>query len=535
MTVARTIFLFQLLFLFPFMLTALETFEEKEGRGLEIKTNPSNVKVFINGIDSGETPYSNNSLPPGQYNIRLSREGYNEQNFWVTLFSNSRLVVTIDMNQEPEGSAHVSVFRSAGSPSSLPLNPQIYSNTNDEEITAVSQLNSNTTLINLHTGLNSIKVRAFGWEDETVTVSVSSQSTAVVDIYMKPAAFRLQNISQSRRRFNPSNPGSLGITEYRFEVSAPGSGFISITDSDGSEVFRRRLDQFSTWVQNVTWDGRDSLGEILPEGIYTVLIEASPLPQYTQGTVEPLSLTIETEINYSANIFPLSLDSGLSGLTFSPLPHTLPAGSYQVKAGILYGSFYIKREDVKEENVSGMPFNISMRIAPLKQFEMITVFNINPYFEDKIGWGVSGSAKYNIINGSGSGPLMFAAGVSYYWASEFGEYPLSPGRGVGIHTPLSLELSSVSIAFCPAVFWRGPEGLTPELLLSAGLLYRGSWLTWGISTRFEFDFTENPRIFAGAELHLFPPPSNLVFSLHAGILTQNNIGGYGGLAIGFVF
>jgi hypothetical protein len=439
------------------------------------------------------------------------------------------------MNQEPEGSAHVSVYRSAGSPASLPLNPQIYSNTNNEEIAVVSQLNSNTALINLHTGLNSIKVRAFGWEDEMATLSVNSQSTAVINIYMKPAAFRLQNISQSRERFNPKNPGNLGVTEYRFEVSAPGSGFISVADSDGSEVFRRRLNHFNTWVQNVTWDGRDSSGEILPEGIYTVLIEASPLPQNIRGATEPLSLSIETEINYSANIFPLSLDSGLSGLTFSPLPHTLPAGSYQVKAGILYGSFYIKREDAQEENVTGMPFNISMRIAPLKQFEMITIFNINPYFEDKIGWGVSGSVKYNIIEGSGSVPLAFAAGLSYHWASGFGEYPLSPGRGVGIHAPVSLELSSFSIAFCPAVFWRGPEGLTPELLLSAGLLYRGSWLTWGVSTRFEFDYTENPRTFAGAEVHFFPPPSNLVFSLLAGILAQNEIGGYGGLTIGFVF
>ena len=128
--------------------------------------------------------------------------------------------------------------------------------------------------------------------------------------------------------------------------------------------------------------------------------------------------------------------------------------------------------------------------------------------------------------------------MSYTWANNLGEYVLSPGKGVGFYTPLSLDLTNISIVVCPSAFWHGPQGIVPDLLLSAGILYRGTWLTGGISARYEFDFTENSgqRLLAGAEIHLFPPPSILVFSINGGIIQQGSkIGGYGGLTIGMIY
>jgi len=62
-----------------------------------------------------------------------------------------------------------------------------------------------------------------------------------------------------------------------------------------------------------------------------------------------------------------------------------------------------------------------------------------------------------------------SAAASYSWAGKNGEMPLSPGRGAGLHIPLSLELSNFSIALCPAVFWRGPEGITPKFCFPQAL------------------------------------------------------------------
>jgi hypothetical protein len=516
--------------LFPALLQAREasgitgdSFEEISGRGLVIRTNPSGVKVFIDGAERGITPLTFDNLLPGEHSVRLNKEGYRERNFNVTLFSTSRLVVSIEMEEE-RGVVMVSVHRAAGSPETLPLNPQIYTGALNETETAVT-LSSDNALLSLPTGYRTIRARAFGWEDSRVTVLVDGTNAVTADIYMKPAVFKLENISQSRRRFNPMNSGSLGVTEYRFEVSAPGAGTITITDRDGLIVFEKRLGAFDSWFQSVSWDGRDDNGRPLPKGIYTILIEASALQEFSADYNETVSLKLETEIDYSAGIFPLSLKSGISGLTFAPMPNVLPPGSYQFEAGIAYVNSFL-------------PFEIGMRVSPFKKMELATVFNINPRLENKTGWGITGSAKYNFFD-SDSSPLLFAAGVSYAWASENGDAPLSAGRGVGLFTPLSLELSNFSIVFTPAIFWRGPEGLVPALLLSAGALYNGGWFNTGLSMRCEFDFTENaesPKFLSGAQVYFLPPPSNFFVSLSAGLWTQNsNTGGYGGITIGLLY
>jgi hypothetical protein len=52
-----------------------------------------------------------------------------------------------------------------------------------------------------------------------------------------------------------------------------------------------------------------------------------------------------------------------------------------------------------------------------------------------------------------------------------------------------------------------------------------------------YEFTDgHPRFLTGVEVHLFPPPSNFVFSLRGGMWTQDSItGGYAGLGIGMIF
>jgi len=256
-----------------------------------------------------------------------------------------------------------------------------------------------------------------------------------------------------------------------------------------------------------------------------------------QEPEEVVILKLETEINYSTNIIPLSLESGLSGLIFSPMPHVLPAGSYQFDAGIIPGSFSVPINTQEINNTVVLPFQINFRVSPVNRFELSGSFNINSYFENQkqTGWGLSGAAKYNIIN---TNPLFFAAGISYIWAANYGENPLTPGSGIGLHAPLSLDLENFSITFCPSLFWHGPSGPIPSLLLSTGALYRGNWVNTGLSMRCELDLKENslpPRFLTGAEVHLFPPPSNFVFSFIGGIWTQEqHIGGFGGLKIGII-
>jgi len=515
---------------------AEDKFEEVRGSGLAIRSNPPGARVFVDGVERGVTPVSFDNLQAGEHFIRLSKEGYKERRFNVTLHNDSRLEVSIVMEEE-RGLVTVTVHRAQGSSELLPFNPQITVSALGETQEPVFLSGANTVTLNLPAGLHTIRARAFGWEETSATVLIYEHFPAAVDIELKPAIFRLENLSQSRRRFNPMNSGSLGVTEYRFEVSAPGEGTFSVRDKNGTTVFQKHLGRFDTWVQSVTWNGRDGENNPLGEGFYTAVIEASPLAEYSASSEETLVAVLETEINYSLNIYPLSLSSGISGLLFAPLPQTLPAGSFQIEGGILFGSF-----SENERSFSGLPFDIALRFSPLNRLEIAATFNANPLFEkssNAAGWGISGSAKYVLLEGSSGFPLSLAAAVSYAWANENGEAPLSPGKGIGLHAPLSLELAKFLLVFSPGVFWHGPESPVPALLLSAGVFYRSGWINSSISVRPEIyfgDFKNQTRFLTGIEVRFYPPPSNLVFSFQAGMWTQRpRIGGYGGLGIGVIF
>ena len=491
-----------------------DSFEETEGKGLVIRTNPNNVTVFIDGAERGSTPVVFANMAPGEYHIRLYKEGYRERVFSAVIFNNSRYIALIKM-EETKGEALVSIH--TGESASTPVfKPELFLRSSSGVSIPLSP--DNKAALTLPSGYHTFRARAFGWEDASITVLVEEDTVIEAGIFMKSAAFKVENLTQSRRRFNPANPGNLGVNEYRFEVSSFGSAVFMIQNSEGLAVYSKKLENFNTRVQFVTWDGRDSDSIMIPQGFYTAII----------GTEDPssgenVSLKLETEINYSGSIFPQSLESGAAGLVFSPMPHTLPAGSFQIDSGLLFSSFRL-------------PFKIGLRLSPYKKIELTTILNINPDLKEKTGWGVSGSVMYNFIDGSNI-PILFSTGVSYAWADNNGEYLLGSGRGAGFFTPVSLEFSNFSVVFCPSAFWRGPENVIPELFLSAGLLYRGNWINAGISARYEFDFKENSneRLLAGAQIYFFPSPSNLIFSLHGGIIYAAGMDYYGGLGIGLIY
>jgi len=532
-------FLFLLIIIFSFIPSSYlaarnswditsDSFEETAGTGLVIYTNPAGVRVFIDGIEQRRTPVVLNHLPQGIYHIRLTRDGYKDREFTVTLFDTSRLVVSIKMEEE-RGTALVSVNRSPESPGLLPLNPQLYANTLNEEI-GISPSDDNIYLLDLPLGYNIIISRAFGWLDESVSVIVNETSQTEANLIMKPALFSIRNPHQTRRRFNPLNSSSLGVSEIRFEVSAPGTGTISVQDSNGSIVYINDLPVFETWHQHITWNGRDNSGEPLPEGKYTIIIEASALHQTDS---EDTSIKLETEISYSINIFPLSLESGISGLTFAPMPVVLPSNSFQIDAGIFFGSFY---PDGAENETLALPFLLNVRFALFSKLELAAAININSYLSNQeqtgfSGFGITGSAKFNFIDNN---LLSFAAGISYTWAQESGELPISPGSGFSFYIPFVFKLSDFYFILSPSLLWD--PGFIPSLHFSAGILYQRNSINTGLSARYELNDNTSDRFFAGAELHLFPPPSNLVFSFLGGAWIQaERTGGYGGVRVGIIY
>jgi hypothetical protein len=536
--------------LFPPLLYALnvssivgDTFEETSGSGLQILTKPQAVRVFIDGFERGQTPYTNSSLRAGVHEIRLAKDGYKERRFSVTLSGNSRMTVSIEM-EEALGQVRVNISRSPDSGLDFPFKLLV-----GADVIESAWVWGSYAVLDLPVGYRKITVRAFGWWEVSEMVDVQEHFPVTLNIILNPVAFTLKGVVVSRKRFNPNNPGALGMTEFHFEVSAPGEGNLSIQDQNGMEVYSALLGPFDDWTQRTSWNGRNIFGEPLPEGRYKAVITGSPLSDESEK--KPQQLSFETQIDYSLAIFPLALSGGIPGLLFAPVPAILPTGSFQIEAALLFGGFLA--QDIPPPASSappvkvGLPFETGLRFSSLDKLELAAAFNAVSGFKADAGYGFSVSAKYGFLHSGNIFPFGLAAALSYTWASSGGEAPLGSGRGVVVHVPLSLGLGSFTALFSPGMRLPGMNDPVPRLLLSAGLLLQGEWFNAGISLRPEFDFTntgsradipfsERVRIMSGAEVKFYPPPSNLVYTLLGGASVRGGqVGGFGGIGIGLLY
>ncbi|MDR0878792.1 MAG: PEGA domain-containing protein [Treponema sp.] len=554
-------FLFLFLMIFPLSLFAQnvsditgDSIEEVEGRGLLIRTRPAGARVFIDGVERGQTPLSISTLGSGEYSLRLVKDGYKDRRLKITLPVRSRLVVSLVMD-EAEGQVLLNIRPvvpesaddASGAAFADPVTTGKYLFTplvivGGETLTQAAIAPG--TLLTLPVGFRTIQVRAFGWEDAAVTVYVRENRVQTADIYLSPAVFNIGKPTVSRSRFNPGNSGALGTTEFRFEVSAPGTGTLTVRNSAGRPVYAAELGAFETWSQSVEWKGRGSDGNPLPEGIYTAYIEAESSFNDDAPPVRRI-ISLETEIDASINIYPLSLSGGISGLMFVPVPAVLPRGSFQIEAGLLFGK--VSAFEPAERPFTGLPFAAGLRFSLLDTLETSAVLNASPKFGGEAAWGISGAVKWVFLHGEADLPLSMAAGFSFAWAGSGGEAPLSPGRGAVLYLPLSWRFNAITALFSPAIRWIGPSDPVPRLLLSAGALYQASHFTAGLSLRPEFDFSPNTdnrfsspgdRIILkiGGEIKFYPPPSSLVFSLLGGAWFRGAYtGGFGGVGIGIIY
>jgi hypothetical protein len=505
--------------------------EEVEGRGLLVRSEPSRATVFINGIERGFTPFTFETIPPGEYGIRLTKEGYGERWIWVRVRENSRLEVTLNM-EAILGILSLDIQRKAGSPppERLPLRP---------EITVDGELRNNT-ILSLPVGYRVVRIRAFGWEETVHSVYIQKDFSQALKVEMQAAPFSMTGADLRRSRFNPANSGALGRTEITFNVSAPGMGRIVIENQGGDTVFAQDLGPFATWSQSVAWNGRDGEGMPLPDGPYRALILAESLGAEGSRQVEQRAELI-AHIDSSLNIYPLSSTALVSGLFFSPLPETIPPGSFQIDGSLIFG-----RAPAAGGAWEALPFAAALRFSPGGNFEMTGALNITPYFDKDAASALGGGLKWAFLrSGQGSG-LAAAVALSYAWANRGSLTPFGATAGVALSLPLSWRLGEAfSLAVNPGALWTGAGGYpgeaVPRILLSGGLLFRRPVFTAGLSlqSRLALPGGEDPGFgphMAAAELRFFPPPSNMVFSLLGGGWAEGGeYGGFGGIGIGLIY
>jgi hypothetical protein len=512
------------LFLLPFCVFA-DTYDEVEGTGLLVKSDPEGGKVFIDGVERGETPLSLPSIRNGEYSIRLFKEGYVERRFRVVIRSKSRIVVLIDL-EEAKGELIPEISRSPDAPASLPFEPALY----------VDGTRMYDQVLRLPAGWHTVSVSAFGWEKHTETVYVAEGEARRLPVVLRAAAFSAGEISHKRRRFNPDNQGALGTTEISFEVSAPGRGGFEVLDGTGHLVFSRELGPFTTWHQSVSWNGRDGGGLKLPDGPYILRLTAA-------GGEGRVNKEFNAELDSSIEILPLAAASSLAGLFCSSSPETLPSGSYQIEGTLLAG-----KPPFDGDAWNSLPFALALRFSILDRLECSAALNISPRFGESALAGTGASVKWAFTR-PGTSSFGAAAAFSYGWAEEGPFTTFGMGTGAGLSFPLSLRVVSdpgVDILLSPTLLWAGPRGYPenwlPRLGGGTGVLVRHKSVSGGLSVRWDYA----PEVSSASGLSGAGPllsaaefrfsPSNLMVSLSGGYWYLNGEGGaFFGAALGVIY
>jgi hypothetical protein len=519
--------LFLALLFFPLSVWA-DTYDEVEGTGLYVNSVPEGAKVFIDGVERGQTPLSL-ALRNGEYSVRVSKDGYAERRFRVVIRTRSRVEVSVDL-EKAKGELLLDIKKDPGAPEGLAFDPAVY----------VDGTRVYDSILSLETGWRSVTVEAFGWEKRVETAYIGEKTLRRLELVLKPADFSVLGITQKRKRFNPDNSGALGATELSFSVSAPGAGKLEVFDGSGALVFVKALGPFKTWSQGLSWDGRDSRGTKLPDGAYTLRLSV------WKDEAAPFVRDYSAELDASIEIRPLSAFSSIGGLFFSASPESLPAGSYQIESAILAG-----KPPLEEAAWKSLPMAITLRVSPLDRLELAGVLGAMARLGDDALIQGGASVKWSFFR-PGKGPAGLAAAFSYGWAEKGPYTAFGMGTGAGLSFPVSLRIlqsPALDLLFSPGLLWAGsrgyPEGGVPRLAAAGGLLFRHKSFSGGLSIRWDYappgadadssgSRGASGPFMSALELKFFP--SSLIFALSGGIWHwENDTGGFFGIGLGVLY
>lgn len=368
--------LFRLIFLLSAMMlcSAASVFSQEEmmsektvdiaedRTSITIRCNVYGASVFLNGEYQGVTTLTISNLQPGRYTLRIEKEGYEPQEHFIRVRSAQSQTWYIELEKNT-GIINFDIE---------PPDASIFA-----DGTAVSG-----NAAELTEGSHSLLVRRFGYTDAKETVLVFRHTVQSVKIKLEPAVFELSSFSASKKTFSPYNPGSVGTCTFSFSVTNHGSGTLFIKDSSGAQVCSFDFRDFTTWNQRCVWNGTDSAGRAVSDGVYTaqlVLKGAASLSSGTAADAQPAApqtdalSQLQSDSEQTSSLA-VSVDSSLrcpvavitpngSGIGILPASFTYPAQTYSLgfSAGAVFetenGPFYAS------------PFTVSFCGTPASWFE----------------------------------------------------------------------------------------------------------------------------------------------------------------------
>jgi hypothetical protein len=337
---------------------------------ITIRCSTRNASVYLNGEYQGVTTLTISDLKPGRYVLRVEKDGYDPKEFIISVRNAQSQTWYVDL-QKNTGIVTFTV---------QPEDSFIYVDGN-----SVSG-----SVAEVEEGSHTVLVRRFGYSDEKRPLLVFRRTVQNVNITLEPAVFAVSDLESGKKSFNPQNPGSLGTCTFSFNVTAHGSGTLTIKDASGTEVCSFAFPDFTTWIQKASWNGTDSTGRLVADGTYTAVLSAEN---------QELSsfVTVDRTIRYPV----ASLTATGSGIGILPTAFMSPSGSHQifVSAGAVFttaDSF----EDSSHGPFYGSPVSFAFSGTPA------------PWLEYTLRASVLAGADSTPV--SAGGALKFSHGIPVY-------------------------------------------------------------------------------------------------------------------------
>ena len=227
---------------------------DREKTKITIKTNVANAEIFLNGNFEGYSTLTISSLPAGRYNLRVEKTGYKTKRYRINVVSGEERVFYVEL-EKYEGTVNFITY---------PEDSSVY----------VDNSSLSDKIVNLEEGKHKVQVKRFGYTTETAEIYIPRNTYQIVTAKLSPAEFSMSSLRSNKKAFNPSLANSLGNIKFSFEVTCREKGTFSITDSSGEQVAFYQLPEFTTWTQNVIWDGKTPEKNAVPDGVYTATVEA---------------------------------------------------------------------------------------------------------------------------------------------------------------------------------------------------------------------------------------------------------------------
>lgn len=498
--------------------------ENAEEEGLYVISYPYGATVYLNFQYYGTTPLWIPDLQKGNYMLEIKYPGYYPQDEWIYY---------------PGGYMKYSTS----------LDPITgYLNVTVSPPDADISLDNNTIhqgVTELKIGTYSLRARKFGYADAYKTVTINEKQTTSVEMVLNEASFSISDPGVSRNPFNPMNPGTLGKTEISFRATSFGTGTVTITDENGSEVYSHSFPEFQTWYQYCTWNGRTPDKSICPDGEYKISIEAV---SKKDGGVHSLHSTVR--IDSSISISYRSMWNGVTGLMYSCTPDILPVFSFQIST--LFAAHFEKYE---EQLLMRAPFQLSARFGMGSNTEADICAAVILTDAEFLPYTISAAVKYRFLKTPGTYKLESALYAKATFHYGTGADTLSNFTGLSLGIPFKASAGPFSLILNPEVIFSPYKvTYTPDYdedpVLSmwgygrCGIMFDSGSVVTGISCAIRTtpfwgseSFDIHYPLLGAYELHMMIPGSNLYVSCVAGteFVSVDNFYVMGGLGVGFIY